>query len=53
MGRSTDEALVAFAVQTYGRLDIACNNAGIASPATPLADVSEELWRRTLSIDRP
>ncbi len=46
-----NEALVAFTVDTYGKLDIACNNAGIAPPSTPLADVSEELWRRTLSID--
>lgn len=46
-----NEALVAFAVKTYGKLDIACNNAGIAPPSTPLADVSEELWRRTISID--
>lgn len=46
-----NEALVAFAEQTYGRLDIACNNAGIAPPSTPLADVSVDLWRRTLSID--
>lgn len=46
-----NEALVAFALSTYGRLDIACNNAGVAPPSTPLAEVSTELWRRTLSID--
>jgi NAD(P)-dependent dehydrogenase (short-subunit alcohol dehydrogenase family) len=46
-----NEALVAFAVSTYGKLDIACNNAGIAPPSTPLAGVSAELWRRTLSVD--
>lgn len=46
-----NEALVEHAVRTYGRLDIACNNAGIAPPSTPLAEVSTELWRRTLSID--
>lgn len=46
-----NEALVAFTLQTYGTLDVACNNAGVAPPSTPLADVSYELWRRTLSID--
>jgi NAD(P)-dependent dehydrogenase (short-subunit alcohol dehydrogenase family) len=46
-----NEALVAYAVNTYGRLDVACNNAGIAPPSTPLAEVSVELWRRTMSID--
>jgi NAD(P)-dependent dehydrogenase (short-subunit alcohol dehydrogenase family) len=34
-----NEALVAFAV-AYGKLDIACNNAGIAPPSTPLAESS-------------
>lgn len=46
-----NEALVKFAVDTYGKLDIACNNAGIAPPSTPLAEVSAELWQKTLSID--
>jgi NAD(P)-dependent dehydrogenase (short-subunit alcohol dehydrogenase family) len=45
------ESLVAAAVSAHGRLDIACNNAGIAPPSTPLAEVSEELWRRVLSVD--
>ncbi|MEX5261546.1 SDR family NAD(P)-dependent oxidoreductase [Kocuria sp. CPCC 205263] len=43
--------LVQFALDTYGRLDIACNNAGIAPPPTPMAEISTDLWRRTLSID--
>lgn len=46
-----NEALVRFAVKTYGKLDIACNNAGVAPPSTPLAEVSLELWRRIMSID--
>jgi NAD(P)-dependent dehydrogenase (short-subunit alcohol dehydrogenase family) len=46
-----NEALVAYAVKTYGKLDIACNNAGIALPSTPLAEARPEQWRRTLSID--
>lgn len=46
-----NEALVRFAVETYGRLDVACNNAGIAPPSTPLADVSGALWRKTMAIN--
>lgn len=45
------QALVDFTLKTYGKIDIACNNAGIAPPSTPLAEVPIELWRRTLSTD--
>ena len=44
-------ALVQFAVDKYGRLDIACNNAGIAPPATPLAEVDDALWRKINSVN--
>lgn len=46
-----NENLVRFAVYTYGSLNIACNNAGIAPPSTKLGDISDNLWRRTLAID--
>ncbi len=36
------EALVNFAVKTYGRLDIAVNNAGISGELNPIADMSIE-----------
>ncbi len=45
------ERLVDFARTTYGGLDIACNNAGIAPPAHPVAEVPLDVWRRTLSVD--
>lgn len=43
--------LVAFTEKTYGRLDIACNNAGIAPPATPLAEVDDELWHKINAVN--
>lgn len=43
--------MVTLARKTYGGLDIACNNAGIASPANPVAEVPLDVWRRTLSVD--
>lgn len=46
-----NEAAVAKAVEAYGTLDIACNNAGISPPSTPLAEVPLDLWHKTISID--
>ena len=36
------EALVNLAVKTYGKLDIAVNNAGIGEEQNPIADLSSE-----------
>lgn len=40
------KALVAKTVKTFGRLDIALNNAGVNQTPTPLADISEDQWDR-------
>lgn len=42
---------VAAAIERWGRLDIACNNAGVAPPSTPLADVDPDLWERIIAVD--
>lgn len=39
------------AVETFGRLDFAFNNAGVEQPVTPAADVTEEDWDRLIDID--
>jgi NAD(P)-dependent dehydrogenase (short-subunit alcohol dehydrogenase family) len=39
-------AMVAQTVSAFGRLDAACNNAGVQSPALELADVSGEEFER-------
>jgi len=44
-------ALVAVALERHGRLDFAVNNAGIEGPFAPAADVTEEDWDRTVSVD--
>ena len=51
--KATDvEAMIAKAVQTYGRLDCAYNNAGVGSRArAPLADYPEEDWHRIIAIN--
>jgi NAD(P)-dependent dehydrogenase (short-subunit alcohol dehydrogenase family) len=45
------EALVAFAVKTYGNLDAAVNNAGISGEINPVADMSIEGWHKVISIN--
>jgi NAD(P)-dependent dehydrogenase (short-subunit alcohol dehydrogenase family) len=39
------------AVETFGRLDFAFNNAGVEQPITPAADLTEEEWDRIVDID--
>jgi NAD(P)-dependent dehydrogenase (short-subunit alcohol dehydrogenase family) len=43
-------AMVRYAVETFGGLDCAHNNAGIASPTAPLADYPDDGWDRTLAV---
>ncbi len=45
------KALVDFAVSTYGKLDIAVNNAGIGGELNPVADMSIEGWHKVISIN--
>ncbi len=45
------EHLIATSVKTYGRLDYACNNAGIEGALGPISSLSEEAWDRTTDIN--
>lgn len=45
------EKSVEFAVQKFGRLDVAVNNAGITSDLAPLADYSLEGWDKVIAIN--
>ncbi len=44
-------ALVAFTVRTYGRLDVAFNNAGTEGELSPVTAVSVENYRQTFDIN--
>jgi len=46
-----NKALVALAVKTYGRLDVAFNNAGVIGEAGPSTDVSEAGWNDAIAIN--
>src|SRR4051812_19363334 len=39
------------AVEAFGRLDYAFNNAGVEQPITPAADLTAEEWDRIVAID--
>ena len=45
------EALVGETVAAFGRLDVACNNAGIGGEANVTGDYSVEGWRRVTDIN--
>lgn len=45
------EALIRRVVDTYGRLDIAVNNAGIAGGNRPLAETSEDTFDRVIATN--
>ncbi|ELZ77397.1 short-chain family oxidoreductase [Haloferax larsenii JCM 13917] len=51
----TDEdavaAMVETAVSEYGRLDFACNNAGIGGEQKPTADLSFNEWERVIDVN--
>ncbi len=45
------EALAGEAVRVFGRLDIACNNAGIAGAIAPVAEHPLEAWDRAIAVN--
>lgn len=52
VGKPEDcEALVQGAVEKFGRLDIACNNAGIGGPQAPTADYPLDGWAQVIAIN--
>lgn len=45
------ERMIKATVDTYGRLDILFNNAGIPMSFTPVEEVKEELWDKIININ--
>ncbi len=45
------ESMVAEVVRTWGRLDVAVNNAGISSPLNPVANTEESDFDRVMSVN--
>ena len=52
VGKPADaQALVEQAVAHFGRLDVACNNAGIGGPSAPTADYPLEGWAQVINVN--
>lgn len=52
VSRSADiQRMVKMTIDTYGRIDILYNNAGIQGPVMPMADVPEDEWDRTIATN--
>jgi NAD(P)-dependent dehydrogenase (short-subunit alcohol dehydrogenase family) len=45
------EGLVDLAVNTYGRIDVLVNNAGVMDYMQPVGELTDDMWRRVLSIN--
>lgn len=46
-----NKRLVDITVEKYGRLDIACNNAGIGGPAKPTGEYEPEEWDKVIALN--
>ncbi|HEX2915873.1 MAG TPA: glucose 1-dehydrogenase [Chloroflexia bacterium] len=49
--KASAEGLVDLAISNYGRLDILVNNAGIMDHMQGVGELTDEIWRRVLSIN--
>src|SRR2546421_3557402 len=45
------ENLIDLALSSYGRLDVLCNNAGVMDYMQGVGELSDDIWRRVLSIN--
>lgn len=43
--------MIDFTIQKYGRLDYACNNAGVSGDLVPLADCAAENWKNVIDVN--
>ena len=49
--QATAENLIDLALSSYGRLDVLCNNAGVMDYMQGVGELSDDIWRRVLSIN--
>ncbi len=49
--QASAESLIALAISTYGKLDVLCNVAGVMDYMQGVGELSDDIWRRVLSIN--
>ena len=49
--QATAEGLIDLAVETYGRLDVLCNNAGVMDYMQGVGELADDIWRKVMSIN--
>jgi NAD(P)-dependent dehydrogenase (short-subunit alcohol dehydrogenase family) len=49
--QATAKGLIELAINSYGRLDILCNNAGVMDYMQGVGELTDDIWRRVLSIN--
>lgn len=49
--QETAEGLIDLAIDTYGGLHVLCNNAGVMDYMAGVGELTNEIWRRVLSIN--
>jgi NAD(P)-dependent dehydrogenase (short-subunit alcohol dehydrogenase family) len=49
--QASAEALVNLAVETYGKLDVLVNNAGIMDYMAGVGEVTDEIWQKVLAVN--
>lgn len=49
--REDNEAMIDYAIDSFGRLDVLVNNAGVMDDMSPIADVTDEMYERVMGIN--
>ena len=49
--KEDNEKMIDLAIESFGKIDILVNNAGVMDEMMPVAEVSDELWEKVMSVN--